>query len=143
MQPLSPQSSDQAQVARDAHWCLESPPLVKASEQGFPAADWFQALRLNGTDPTWPTPNDWSRFRLGIQFERLWHCAIDALADHALVAHNLQVHDGGRTLGEYDALVEHEGQLEHWEFAVNSTSAPEISRRRTIGLARTPKTDLI
>ena len=118
MQPLSPQSSDQAQVARDAHWCLESPPLVKASEQGFPAADWFQALRLNGTDPTWPAPDDWSRFRLGIQFERLWHCAIDALADHTLVAHNLQVHDGGRTLGEFDALVEHEDQLEHWEFAV-------------------------
>ena len=114
----SPQSADQAQLARDAHWCLTSPPLIKASEQGFPGEDWYQGLRINGADPTWPAPDDWSRFRLGIQFERLWHCAIDALADHTLVAHNLQVHDGGRTLGEFDALVQHRGQLEHWEFAV-------------------------
>lgn len=118
MQSSETHPSDQAQLKQDAKWSLASPPLIGETHDGFPNASWFQNLQIVNPQPIWPAPEDWSRFRLGVQFERLWHRAIESLADYELVAHNLQVHDGERTLGEFDALVRYADQLEHWEFAV-------------------------
>jgi len=42
--------------------------------------------------------------RLGVYFEQLWHFFLSRDPDTDLVAHNLPVHDNGRTLGEFDCV---------------------------------------
>lgn len=42
--------------------------------------------------------------RLGIYYERLWHFLLENDPDTELLAHNLPVRDGGRTVGEFDCL---------------------------------------
>lgn len=42
--------------------------------------------------------------RLGIYFEGLWHFFLAQDTQVDLVAHNLPVHDGGRTIGEFDCI---------------------------------------
>ena len=42
--------------------------------------------------------------RLGIYFEQLWHFFLQQDPGIDLVAHNLAVHDEGRTLGEFDCI---------------------------------------
>lgn len=42
--------------------------------------------------------------RLGVYFEQLWHFFLQQDPDIELIAHNLPVHDGGRTLGEFDCI---------------------------------------
>jgi len=58
--------------------------------------------------------------RLGVYFEHLWHFFLDQDPATELVAHNLPVHDGGRTLGEFDCIYRcHERQRYiHLELAV-------------------------
>jgi uncharacterized protein len=42
--------------------------------------------------------------RLGVYFEQLWHFFLHSDPAVELVAHNLAVHDQGRTLGEFDCI---------------------------------------
>ncbi|MFV8781396.1 DUF1853 family protein [Microbulbifer sp. SA54] len=58
--------------------------------------------------------------RLGIYFENLWAFAFEHHPDYRLLARNLPLRDGTRTLGELDFLVEHlpDATYEHWEVAV-------------------------
>tara|TARA_R110002072_G_scaffold113605_2_gene243139 strand:- start:2531 stop:3505 length:975 start_codon:yes stop_codon:yes gene_type:complete len=42
--------------------------------------------------------------RLGVYFEQLWHFFLQQDPQIELIAHNLAVHDGGRTLGEFDCI---------------------------------------
>lgn len=42
--------------------------------------------------------------RLGVYFEQLWHFFLRQDPDIELIAHNLPIHDGGRTLGEFDCI---------------------------------------
>lgn len=42
--------------------------------------------------------------RLGVYFEQLWHFFLQQDPAIELIAHNLPVHDGGRTLGEFDCI---------------------------------------
>lgn len=42
--------------------------------------------------------------RLGVYFEQLWHFFLQRDPDVELVARNLPVHEGGRTLGEFDCI---------------------------------------
>lgn len=42
--------------------------------------------------------------RLGVYFEQLWHFFLHQDRNIELIAHNLPIHDGGRTLGEFDCI---------------------------------------
>ncbi len=85
------------QWMRDLSWTAASPLMV----------------RLPGYDsdplpppaaPAAPFPKLSSRF-LGPYFENLWHLLLESSPHLALIAHGLQIHHEGRTLGEFDFLV--------------------------------------
>jgi len=58
--------------------------------------------------------------RLGIYFENLWAFAFQHHPDYRLLARNLPIRVGGKTLSELDFVVEHipDRATEHWELAV-------------------------
>ena len=114
----SMENPDHHPLQRDGHWCVYSPPLIALPTQGFPEQHFFTALVFEKAPLAWPAPTDWQRFRLGIQFERLWQCALAHLRGYELLASNLQVQGPATTLGEFDLIVRHENTLEHWELAV-------------------------
>lgn len=103
---------------RDLAWCLHSPPLVAGDGDLWPGADWFAALDVGPAGDTLPEPKHAHHFRLGQHFEATLASWLDAAPDYTLVAANLQVQDGKRTVGEFDLLVGHGGRVEHWEAAV-------------------------
>jgi hypothetical protein len=109
---------DNTRRKADACWAIKSPPLLHSLDNRFPASQWYTQLPLDDFDIVWPAPPDWSRFRLGIQFERLWQTALEAMPGYQLLASNLAVRDHQRTLGEFDLIVNHEGETQHWELAV-------------------------
>jgi hypothetical protein len=115
---LSNTESEHSKLARDADWSLYSPPLIAQSDLGFPNQTFFDQLCFETTPRAWPAPTDWQRFRLGIQFERLWQCALGHLKGYELLASNLQVQGPANTLGEFDLIVRQGHNLEHWELAV-------------------------
>lgn len=103
---------------RDLAWCLNSPPLARAGGNAvWPDDDWFAALRP-GTPADLPAPKHPHHFRLGQHFESLLVGWLASAPEFDLVAANLQVQDGKRTVGEFDLLVSHAGEVEHWEAAV-------------------------
>jgi hypothetical protein len=99
---------------RDLDWCVREPSLIKG--QGiWPSDEWFEQLRVPDLpDLTAPPP----RFRLGIHFEKLFQYWIQSLSEYELLEANLQIHGLGRTLGEFDLLVNGPEGHEHWELAV-------------------------
>ena len=115
--PSTDDPGDQ-QRQRDGFWCVYSPPLIQLPERGFPSKHFFAELAFESAPPMWPAPTDWQRFRLGIQFERLWQCALTHLKGYELLASNLQVQGPAATLGEFDLIVGHGTTLEHWELAI-------------------------
>lgn len=58
--------------------------------------------------------------RLGLYFEALWHFFLHSDPEAELLAHNLPVREGGRTVGEFDCLYRcrDSGQVVHLELAV-------------------------
>ncbi|WOX04609.1 DUF1853 family protein [Microbulbifer pacificus] len=58
--------------------------------------------------------------RLGIYFEQLWAFAFSHHPDYTLLARNLPIRRGEKTLGELDFVVRHlpDDTVEHWEVAV-------------------------
>jgi hypothetical protein len=64
---------------------------------------WLERLDHNAT-PLLEHLSQAPSHRLGVYFERLWHFFLHQNPDTELVAHNLPVHQDGRTAGEFDCL---------------------------------------
>ncbi|MFT5011452.1 MAG: hypothetical protein ACJAX5_003371 [Patiriisocius sp.] len=99
---------------RDLDWSIRQPGLIR-SDNLWPTDDWFANLAVPQVDNITPPP---PRFRLGIHFEKLFQRWLDTQIDYSTIAANLQVHGEGRTLGEFDLIVEAPTGTEHWELAV-------------------------
>lgn len=106
-------------LQRDLAWCLHSPPLLldPSHTDTWPDDRWFRELALP-PDIEVPAPRHPHHFRLGQQFEQLLGAWLKAAPGFELLAANLQVQDGKRTVGEFDFLVDVAGRVEHWEAAV-------------------------
>ncbi len=104
-------------AVRDLAWACFSQPLLRSG--ALPASDaplGNCALPLTPTRLAWlesldrrPAPllqrlAEPTSTRLGLYFERLWHFFLTQDEDVELVAHNLPVHERGRTVGEFDCL---------------------------------------
>ncbi|MGV0034015.1 MAG: DUF1853 family protein [Candidatus Azotimanducaceae bacterium WSBS_2022_MAG_OTU7] len=98
----------------DLKWCIQSPPLMQfEDDQRWPSASWFQGWNLASiTTPTL------SEYKLGLRFEAIVAHWINLEPSLKLLAKNLVVHDGQRTIGEFDLIVDNAGTVEHWELAV-------------------------
>lgn len=82
-------------------------------DQCWPSESWFQGWQLTRT--TAPTLTE---YKLGLRFEAIVAHWINQEPSLKLLANNLAVHDGKRTIGEFDLIVENDGTVEHWELAV-------------------------
>jgi len=107
----------QSRQVRDLAWSCFSPPLLHSAGLAAPGDTVSNcALVLTDARRAWLERLDRDArpllahlakrqsSRLGIYFEHLWHffLAEDPAVD--LLAHNLPVRDGGRTIGEFDCL---------------------------------------
>ena len=99
---------------RDLDWCIHQPALIRADEI-WPSDDWFAQQQVIDLADLEPPP---TRFRLGIHFERLYQRWLEVHPKYSILAANLQIHGAGRTLGEFDLLVDSAGEHQHWELAV-------------------------
>lgn len=103
-------------AVRDLAWACFSPTLLHTAQlhTGLPVSDlepelntarqaWLEGLERNSAKLTDALAQSPPR-RLGLYFERLWQFFLREDAQTQLVAHNLPVHDGGRTLGEFDCI---------------------------------------
>ena len=112
-----PINSLKNRYVRDLAWACFSPSLLHteklADDQHNVAncglsltserATWLQKLDENpGTLIDFLDQKNHTR--LGLYFEQLWHFFLQHDPDIELVAHNLPVRDGARTLGEFDCL---------------------------------------
>ena len=110
----------EARRHRDLDWCVHSPPLVTGGSQEslWPSSEWFARLGCEVPANRLPEPRHPHHFRLGQHFEATLAAWLNAQPMFSLLAANLQVQDGKRTVGEFDFLVDHDGRVEHWEVAV-------------------------
>ena len=116
----------------DLAWAVASPPLLllRESDCAWYDGDWFldqyrqieTRLRALDRDPVrleslLQAEKDQ---RLGNYFETLWAYALELHPRYRLIARNLQIIDGGRTLGEMDFIVRDNetGRYAHWELAI-------------------------
>ena len=98
----------------DFKWCIQSPPLMRfEDDQCWPSESWFLGWKLAPVT----TPNQ-TEYKLGLRFEAIVAHWIDLEPSLTLLAKNLAVHDGQRTIGEFDLIVDNAGTAEHWELAV-------------------------
>lgn len=102
---------------RDLAWACFSEPLVLApqldgagtrlSNAGFELTgvrrEWLAALDARPAPLQAFLARAQAR-RLGLYFERLWQFFLQSDPEVELLAHNLPVRDGGRTIGEFDCL---------------------------------------
>lgn len=107
----------QTPQVRDLAWACFSPPMLDCALLGrtdTPIANcalsltaerrrWLQELDRDAA-PLIACLGDTREGRLGVYFERLWQFFLDSDPAVALVAHNLPVHEKGRTLGEFDCI---------------------------------------
>ncbi|MDR6236327.1 hypothetical protein QE440_004068 [Pseudomonas psychrotolerans] len=123
-----PRRLSQPQV-RDLAWTLVAPPLLVATDTRHPlcASDWASHpgqladwLRQQDAAPeelaAWLAQG--SDRRLGRQYERLWQFALARAPGVRLLAANLPLREGERTLGELDLLVADAEGVHHLELAV-------------------------
>lgn len=120
-------------------WILSSPPLLAPAdhEQTRPAIHWINnqdCERMRAVSSAWLTDLDRNPtpllqilearcdYRLGHYFESLlaYWLAWPQNPLYRLIARNLAVREGKRTLGEMDFLVQEResGEFQHWEVAV-------------------------
>ena len=104
------------QEVRDLAWSCFAPPLIRV-QQAAPDSNvrdctpelsaqrrqWLEHLDRDPSALLEYLATRSSR-RLGIYFESLWQFFLREDPDFELVAHNLPVHDGTRTLGEFDCI---------------------------------------
>lgn len=104
-------------AVRDLAWACFSPPLILSADVAPADLDVANCgLVLDGPRQRWlesldrqpgPLLNHLEKLqgtRLGLYFEALWHFFLQEDERVELVAHNLPVRDGTRTLGEFDCL---------------------------------------
>jgi hypothetical protein len=96
-------------LKRDLEWILASEPLMAADA-------WCRFAGPVGEDIPLPSPPDPHHFRLGQHFEKTLTAWL--AAQQKLINHNVQVIDGKHTIGEFDLIVDNDGQTEHWEAAI-------------------------
>ena len=97
------------------NWSVSSQPLVCPSgDDVWPDGPWFQQYPTDQHI----TIDEIQPGKLGRYFEALIHGWINHEPDIHCLAANLPVRDGGRTLGEFDLIVDYFGVTEHWEVAV-------------------------
>lgn len=99
---------------RDLCWSIQQPALVRPHDI-WPKDDWFARQPVPFIDDL---PKPPPRFRLGIHFEKVFQQWLTVHPGYKIAANNLQVHSEGRTLGEFDLLVEGPNGIEHWELAI-------------------------
>ncbi len=98
----------------DFKWCIQSPPLMQfEDDQCWPKEPWFQGWKLAPI-----TTPKLTEYKLGLRFEAIVTHWIELEPSLNLLAKNLVVHDGKRTIGEFDLIVENNGTVEHWELAI-------------------------
>lgn len=124
-------------VVRDLAWVLTAPPLLHSipeQRHPFTASRWAEQptalhnwLITLDHDPTALNAYLASRFtgRLGHYFEALWQFAIRSTHGLDLLATNLAIRDGKRTLGEMDLVYRDSEGVHHVEFAVKLYLGPE------------------
>ncbi|GAA4880795.1 DUF1853 family protein [Ferrimonas pelagia] len=114
-------------ILRDLQWLLSSPCLLRPTDQIASTAflQQFAAPLLprlplleRRLDELLPFLN--RQGRLGHYYERLWLLALKLHPDYQVLAHDLHIKAGRRTLGALDLLIEHlpSQQIEHWELAI-------------------------
>jgi hypothetical protein len=128
----------QSAAVRDLAWALLSAPLLQS-------APWAQRHPLAGSawadDPqgmaAWLCQldrddralRDWlqrhSIRRLGLYYEQLWQFAVHAAPGIELIAANLPIRAGNRTLGELDLLLRDGAGVHHLELAMKLYLGPE------------------
>ncbi|OLS62244.1 hypothetical protein PSEMO_31550 [Pseudomonas putida] len=125
-------------AVRDLAWALLSPPMLAQAPwpQRHPLAgsgwvddpqalrDWLLALDRD------PAPLlDWLSYlasrRLGMYYERLWQFALQQAPGVELLASNLQIRQGGHTLGELDIVLRDRDGVHHLELAIKFYLGPE------------------
>lgn len=96
-------------------WSVRSQPLIcPADNNTWPKPGWFRQYPTVGDIH----PEEVQPGKLGRYFEAMIGAWIDREPDIECLAANLPVRDGGRTLGEFDLIVDYLGVTEHWEVAV-------------------------
>lgn len=132
-------------TVRDLAWAITSPPLLAETPwpQRHPlagsgwAADpealaaWLHALEA-APAALLAFLEQHSVRRLGLYYERLWQFALAAAPGVELLAANLAVRDGARTLGEFDLLLEDAEGLHHLELAVKFYLGPPNDEGRRL-----------
>lgn len=123
----------QTQEVRDLAWACFSPPLLHMDQVTSDTSTISAcALQLTPARQLWLERLDRDAsallehlqrrptHRLGVYFEQLWQFFLQQDPDVELIAHNLPIHDNGRTLGEFDCIYRcHQRERDvHLELAV-------------------------
>ncbi len=108
------------QIARDIHWIQSSPAIVSPQHNPlFIETPQQPEYKLSASDfNTLHEQLTQRRPLLGIYYETLWQFVLNKRVGCELLAHNLQVRQDKRTLGEFDVIISQSGQYIHREMAV-------------------------
>jgi len=103
------ENDSERQLRRDLKWAVASPLLMRGADLG-------QVVSGHGL----PAPQDrYAGHRVGHYFETLLDYWLRIEAGVEMLAHGLQIRDGGRTLGELDFVFRNrQDRVCHWEVAV-------------------------
>ncbi|MEE2788129.1 MAG: DUF1853 family protein [Myxococcota bacterium] len=114
---------------RDLAWTIGAPPsIILANDSRWispiqyghwlhQCGAWLDGLDQN-PDALHEVLKQPGQSRLGLYYERLIGFWLEYGSPYRLVAKNYQIQHDGRTVGEFDFLVEGEHGLEHWEVAI-------------------------
>jgi len=121
----------QSPQVRDLAWAILSPSLMKTTDHSQHFSDVFFQQSFSDILPhlqqldQHPTPlishlEHTTNHRLGPYFERLWLYWLRHNPRYRCLAHNVQIQEDGKTLGEFDMIVQDldSGAIEHWELAI-------------------------
>lgn len=110
-------NSFRIQAVRDLAWACFSPPLMQISQvAGKESGVYACTPQLSRERAAWLARLDRDpgallehlsarpTHRLGVYFEQLWHFFLKSDPEIELIAHNIAVHEAGKTLGEFDCL---------------------------------------
>lgn len=118
-------------IVKDLAWVLHSAPLLNVStkeyrtvsRQEWATIAWQFLPQLQALDQD-PSPLQHAvntdKLRLGLYFEALLAYWLQHQQRYSLLQHGLKVHDGTRTVGEFDFIIRDNQtqKIHHWEAAV-------------------------
>lgn len=107
------------QAERDLIWAINSPSLIRSSDD-VATSEWSPVSRkMNVSSPSGARFEAIPNRQVGRYFEQLVRFYLESVRRVEIVAHGLQIHEGGQTLGEIDFLYRDENSsLCHCETAV-------------------------